>query len=400
MEKKIKIIIAMILVIVIGVVTFKILQRTTIEEANVILAENIDKTLNLNSFATTSNAVFEIKDGETVLLRAILEDMQSLMINPFDFDNQNSSMTIRINALINFNAIAGLLEKIEASEEAEEKRELAEIKALGERNVSALIKMKSINFDSYMKIAEVQGIEEIFAQIDKVDADLAEKMEHLGVWRKTPADPMMKMMMVPILQKIEGLVVDIFDTYYVREVLSNTEVNGVPVYNFVLGVNLNEVREVVISFVSPVAGMIGMGDKITVKINETWPKVVRLFEVMEVDSRIYICQETRLIMKETCSVNIDLSKFVAVLESIIRKVETEVTPEEEIEFANIKEAVRNISITSTMNVVYSNHNAVPEILPPAEYEVVEVPGHDFFPMPEFNEEPINGDFPMMEFPMM
>ena len=53
-------------------------------------------------------------------------------------------------------------------------------------------------------------------------------------------------------------------------------------------------------------------------------------------------------MKEIESVDIDLSKFVVVLESIMQEVETEVTLKEEAELARMKEVIKNMSIVGTM----------------------------------------------------
>jgi hypothetical protein len=62
---------------------------------------------------------------------------------------------------------------------------------------------------------------------------------------------------------------------------------------------------------------------------------------------------------------------MVIAESIMPEAEPPVTPEEEAEFARMKEAIKNMSIVGTMNVVYSDHNAVAPILPPTEYEVIE-----------------------------
>ncbi|MCL0073875.1 hypothetical protein M1O50_03210, partial [Dehalococcoidia bacterium] len=241
------------------------------------------------------------------------------------------------------------------------------------------MEMKSIDFDTYMKIVEITGLREIVAQVGGVflaEMVMGEIEPHLGVWYKTPADPVMVEEMTVMFEKIAGLISDIFDVYYVREVLPNTEVNGVPVYNFVLGLDLDKMRNVVISVVPLFTEEAEIDreekERIIAEINENWPEIVEVIEAMEIDSRAYICQETRFTIKETMTANIDLHELVVILDPIMREG-AEMTPEEIAEFNRMKEAVKKISLVTTMNVVYSDHNAVPAILPPAEYEVIEIP---------------------------
>ena len=167
MEKKILIGgIAILFVVVIGIIGLGITEteRPTIEEANIILAENIQNTLGLNSFTATGEGVIEVKNEETVLLRIAIEEMKSSIINPFDFANQDSSSTFRYSFLVNFSTIVAFIEKIKTPEELNEFRDmggifdidlLANMKALGETNFSVTMKTKSIDFDTYMNVVEI-----------------------------------------------------------------------------------------------------------------------------------------------------------------------------------------------------------------------------------------------------
>ncbi|MCL0064107.1 hypothetical protein M1N83_02775 [Dehalococcoidia bacterium] len=372
MDKRILIVVIIVLLVGVGIVAFMILQpepeKPTIEQATAILAESIQNTLGLNSVTATSNWLLKIKDGETILFKVAIEDMQTSIINPFDFVDQDLSGVFTYNVRMNFEAMVYFVERVATPEELRDMIDiLTTMRGLGEANISATMEMKSIDFDTYIKIVEIAGLREIVAQVGGVfgvflaEMVMGEIEPHLGVWYKTPADPVMVEEMTVMFEKIAGLISDIFDVYYVREVLPNTEVNGVPVYNFVLGLDLDKMRNVVISVVP-----------LFTEENENWPEIVEVIEAMEIDSRAYICQETRFTIKETMTANIDLHELVVILDPIMREG-AEMTPEEIAEFNRMKEAVKKISLVTTMNVVYSDHNAVPAILPPAEYEVIEIP---------------------------
>ncbi|MCL0076226.1 hypothetical protein M1O17_05145 [Dehalococcoidia bacterium] len=384
MDKRILIVVIIVLLVGVGIVAFMILQpepeKPTIEQATAILAESIQNTLGLNSFTSTGDGVLEIRDGETLLFKVAIEDGQTSIINPFDFVDQDLSGVFTYNVRMNFEAMVYFVERVATPEELRDMIDiLTTMRGLGEANISATMEMKSIDFDTYMKIVEITGLREIVAQVGGVflaEMVMGEIEPHLGVWYKTPADPVMVEEMTVMFEKIAGLISDIFDVYYVREVLPNTEVNGVQVYNFILGLDLDKMRNVVISVVPLFAEAAEIDreekERIIAEINENWPEIVEVIKVMEIDSRAYICQETRFTIKETMTANIDLHELVVILDPIMREG-AEMTPEEIAEFNRMKEAVKKISLVTTMNVVYSDHNAVPAILPPAEYEVIEIP---------------------------
>ncbi len=399
MDKKIiTILIVALLVVAAGVIGFKVMRpeiperiKPTMEEANVILAENLQNTLGLDSFRSVGDASFQIKDGETVVFGVTMEDMQVLMINPFNFTDQDSSMVITYDVVINFKAVADLIEAGTPPKDLEELKGmgelmgidlLAKLRMIGEANISVVMEMKSINFDSYIKIVEVVGLREILMQVGGIFA--AEMVmvgiePYLGVWRKTPADPAMIEEMTETFEVIEKLTQSFLGIIYVREVLPNTRFNGIPVYNFATGINIGEAKDVVISFVALIAEKDEMGlliedvKAIEAGIVENWPKVKAVFEVIELDSRTYICQETRFTIRETGAVNINLVNLIATIDQIMREVEVEATPEEIADLERVKEALRGIRIVVTIDYVYSSHNIVPAIVPPAEYEIITPP---------------------------
>jgi len=391
MDKKI-LIGGIVAVAIIGIAAFIIMQpaeQPTIEEANVIFDETREKTLALNSFIATTDGAFKIKDGEAILFGVELKDMRSSVINPFNFTEQDSSSVFTYNILINFDAITDFIEKTKTPKELEKLRAggemmgmdiLAMMRVLGESNISVTMEMKSIDFDSYLKIVEIKGLREIVTDVAGVFA--AEMVmggveENLGVWQKIPADSVVTEEMTTMLRKIEGLIPAMFDVFSVKEVLPNTEVNETPVYNFILDLDLDKMKNVVISVV-PLLVEFAEEEVTTEKekemiaaINENWQEIVKVSEAMKIDSRVYICQETRFILQETGSVNMNLHELVVVLDSITREPGIEKTPEEAIEFAEMKEIIKNISIIGTINLVYSEHNTASPILAPTEYESVE-----------------------------
>jgi len=393
-NKKIIIGIVAVLFIVGGVFAWQYFrpEKPTIEEANAILAESNQKTLALNSFTTMGDINFQIKDKETVLLRVTSEDMRISAINPFNFANQDSSMTTRYNVMINFQAIIDRVKGGMTPEELEGLKEpipmmgissyklMTTMRALGEANISVAMEMKTIDFNSYTKIVEVAGLREIITQVGGMF--LAEMImggmePYLGIWRKTPADPIAIEKMTGMFEKIERLIPTFNDAVYVKEVLPNTRVNGMAVYNFVLGINSGKLKDVVISIIPLISErdemelLIEDKEKMKTTIIEAWPKVVQIIEAMNIDSTTYIDQRTRFRIRDTGAININLYDFVTLMRQIALEQEVEVTPEEIAEFERLKNIVRNMNIVMTANFTYNEHNAVPAIVPPAEYEVVE-----------------------------
>ena len=394
MEKKIIAIIAGISLVVAGIIGYVITRpptKPTLDEANIILAESIQNTLGLNSFTTTGDGALKIKDGETVLFNVALEDMQISTINPFDFAEQDLSGVFTYSILMNFSAIADFIERVKTPEELGNLRAMLKdmfgidmdilviMRELEEANVSATIEMKTIDFDSYIKIVEVEGLREIVRDVVGIPAAeivMGHISPHLGVWYKMPADPRMREETIAIFKDIEGLMLAFFDIYYVKEVLPNTEINEIPVYNFVLGVDLDGIKDVVISAILLFAEKEGIDikekERTIAHIEEYWPKVVKIVEAaMGIDAKIYICQETRFIMRDTITINVNLYEFILALDPIMQAEIEEITPEQEAEFKRMKETVEGISILIIMDMKYRDHNAVLEILPPAEYEVYE-----------------------------
>ena len=382
-------------------IDFQVLDMPTLIEAEGILTESIQNTLELDSFTTTSNSAFKIKDGEIVLYKFAMEDAQMSVTDLFDFVEQDSKGIFRYSVLMNFSAIADFIERVKTPEELGNLRAMLKdmfgidmdilviMRELEEANVSATIEMKTIDFDSYIKIVEVEGLREIVRDvvgIPAADIVMGYIEPHLGVWYKMPVDPEIDPEIkeeeeaVVIFENMKELIVDVFDVFYVRKVLPNTEVNtevnGIPTYNFVLGLDLDELKNVVITSVSLLVEEIEMDieeqERIIAEIEKYWPKVVEVVEAaMEIDAETYICQESRFIIKDTITVNINLHELVLTLDSIIREEIGEMAPEDEAMFARIKEVVKDISIVMTMDMEFSDHNAVPEILPPEEYEVIE-----------------------------
>ena len=385
MNKKIIPIVAIIFLIIVGVIGVKIIrpEKPALEEAKLILAESMQNMLALTSYTMTGGGNIQYKDGEVVIL-GITVDGQSSIINPFDFINQDSGSAFTLNIAINFAAITNLIEAKTPPEELEGLKnlggmgiDLLEIfRLIDETNISTTVETKSIDFDTYVKIAEIKGLKEVITQVGGAfvaDMIMTKIEPFIGVWHKTPADPAIAEETTAMFEK--GLIPAAFDVYYVKEVLSNTEVNGTPVYNFVLGMDLDKIKNVVISFVPLFVEEAEMDieekERIIVGINKKWPEIKKVIEAMEMDFRTYICQRTRHTIKETGTVNIDLYEVMTVIAPIMR---TKMTPEELVEFNEMKETIKNINFVATVGVVYSDHNAVPAIMPPEEYEEMPIPG--------------------------
>ena len=398
-NNKILIGVIVVLCVAIGVVAFKILQpeRPTKEQANLILAEALQNTLGLDSFTSEGGMVFKAKDGEITILQIALEDMQISGVNVFDFVEQDTKGVYTYSILINFNAIIDFIERVKTPEklkEIEYKEKIFGImRALGETNVLVTYEMKSIDFNTYLKVVEIKGLREAVTKAGEVfiaEGVMGKIEPHLGIWYKIPApdDPRvineMKKSMEEMTAMVEKAEV-VFPAFYVKEVLPNTRVNGVPVYNFVTGIDLDVMRNIVISLMKEMAKDMNVEEKEIVsgikEFEKIWPKVASVIETIETDFRIYICQETRLIKKQDSSVNIGLYEFMTVIKEVMVKTQEieeakgEVTPRERIrfeegkaDFVKIKEMVKNISIVGTMNFIYSKHNAVPAITPPAEHK--------------------------------
>jgi len=390
MDKKNIIIAGILLIIITGSVIAWMVTRPekpTLEEANAILAENIQNRIALTSFTSAGDMDFQIKDGEMVLLKVGVEDMRHSVINPFDFTNQDSSMTIKYNIMIGFETI---IDRIKAGMTPEDLEALKEpilmmgmdfyglmqtMRALGERNISAVMEMKSIDFNSYMKIVEIEGLREIITSVGGMflaEMTMGKIEPYLGVWRKTPADPIMKKEMIAVSEKIEKFIPSIFNTHYVKEVLPNTKINGTPVYSFRIGIDLDKIKDAVISFIPLIVEKLEMEvdekEEMKTGIINAWPEIVKMIEAAETDYKIYIDRETHFTIKETVAVNIDLAEFITVLAKMVPQ--EEITPEGMVEFKRFIETIRGINVIMTINFEHNDHNAVPAIVPPAEYEVV------------------------------
>jgi hypothetical protein len=397
MEKKNIIIIALVSLVVISIVSAWMmlrpkLEKPTLEEANVILTENTQNTLELTSFVMVSDMGFYVKDGEVVFLKTTVEDAKSSIINPFDFANQDSSMIINYSVTINFESIIDSIKARMTPEELEKLREpvptmgidllglMKVVRAVGKANILVTKEMKSIDFDSYTKIVRVEGLREI---ITKVGGKFLAEMvmggiaPHLGVWRKGEASPAMKEEMKAMFEPIEKIIPSFFNTRYVREVLPNREVNGITVYNFALGMNFNEVKDIAVYSIPLMARITARKaemeteeiEEIKIRIIEAWPNIVRILEAIEMDYIIYICRETRFTIKERIAGNINLSELMMVFKEMAP--EEEMTPEKKAKFERIVEATKNINIGMTWSTRYNEHNRVPAILSPVGYEVIE-----------------------------
>jgi hypothetical protein len=181
--------------------------------------------------------------------------------------------------------------------------------------------------------------------------------------------------MITIFEPIERIIPSLFDAYYVKKVLPNTKINGIPTYNFATGIDSDKVIDIIISFVEFFAEMEELAQEevgeiqTAIKENRTIIKGVIDEIIKGMDFRTYICQETRFTIKDIGTANIDLSELMMILKEIVP--EEEMTPEEIVEFERAIEAVKNINIIATWNFRYKDHNAVPAIVPPAEYEELE-----------------------------
>ncbi len=415
-NKKILIVIGVILVAAVVVVGFKLIQpeRPTIEQAEEILTESIQKTLALTSLRATGEGSFKVKDGETILVEIGLEDFQSSVVNLFDFAEQDSKMAGTINVMMNFEVLAGFIETTVPSEDLEGLEQMMMgmdlievVRGLGEANISIAGEMKSIDFDSYTKIAEITGLRELITEFMGpfiAGMVMGEIEAELGIWQKTPADPEMREMMVEKFEGIEALMENfmkvLYDVYYVKEVLPNAEINGVAVYNFVVGTDLDKLKKALPGLIEKIA--VEMDEDIDraeiaemeEAIAEKWPIIKRVVETIEKDYRIYICQETRFTIKEIGIVSVDLSNLMVLVYEIVREQEVEMTTEEKAEFEKIKEVLKNISIVVTSEFKYSDHNVLFVITPPEEYEVVEpfMPPmiEPIPPMMDFGDAPFPG----------
>jgi hypothetical protein len=399
MEKNKKVLIGVVLVfvIIITIAIFKILQpaeQPTIEEANIILAESIQNTLGLDSFTTTGDGVFKIKDGEVTLFRVALKDIQISAINPFDFANRDLRGVYTYNFLMDFYAIANFIERMEVPDEdmsaegiARKTESLRKMREMGEINFSVTMEMKSIDLDSYIKITKIEGLEEMlysFAVLEgpveqpedivKKLAKITEKIEpHLGIWYKIPVDPETKegmkemgeasAMFKELMKKFAGVI-------YVEEVFENTKINEVPVYNFARGVDLDKAKNTLIDWVIKEMDIAeAEADKGRTKLAVGWQKIRPIFETIKMNSRTYICQETRFIKKETALTSLNLAELITAIRSAIP--EMLIDEDGKVAFDKMKDSFGSINIVMTMNFVYSEHNAVAPILPPAEYQYLE-----------------------------
>jgi len=256
---------------------------------------------------------------------------------------------------------------------------LAMLKGIGEANVAVTMEIKSIDFDSYLKITEVAGLREIITSVAGVfmaEMIMGEIDPKIGVWHKTPATPETIKEMERMTEKIDPLMDVVVksspDILFVKRVLPNTKVNDIAVYNFTAGIDLDKTKNLVIALI-PLIGEMMEKDEVAVtevkqKITENWPKVTTAIEATEIDASTYICREIRFAIKEARTVNVSLYRIIAALEPMIIE---DMTPEELAEFNEQKEAIRNINFAIAVSFIYSDHNAVPAIRPPAEYEVVE-----------------------------
>jgi hypothetical protein len=442
-------------------------EKPTIEKANVILTESWQEIFELNSFTTAGDAVFQIKNEETIIFEIGMRDTEKSIINPLDFANQGSSMVVTYNVRANLEIIADIIQEIIPPEELTQQdiEYLEMMREIGQVDISARMAIKSIGLDSYMKIVEIEGLREILTQF--VGPFMAEEIMReiepfLGVWKKTPGpdDPAAREEIVKMSEKmfeaIKEAISPFFEAYYVTEVLPNTEVNDIPVYNFVIGIDLDKVKNAIIHLMEFItremmemfpkermlvgAGMfienemfaeegilVGREEEIRKRIEEIWPVVEEIFaKAIEMNLETYICQETHFKIKDTVSVNLDLYELMVILSPIIietvlgekditalkqermaleeeiaelkeeiRILEEEMDPREEIWFLEfelrnlkieltslnmkielpqilerIKEMIENMSVVVEWNFRYSQHNAVPPIVPPAEYELI------------------------------
>lgn len=399
MNKKILIGVIVFFAITAGVFAFKALQpaKPTIEEANVILEESLHNTLGLSSFTTTGGGFLEIKDNKTPVLKMSLENMQASVTEPFDFAKQDLDGIFTYNIFIDFNAMAGFVEKISTPEELENIKAMGEmfgidilskIKMIGKADISVAMEMKTINLESYTKIAEISGVREVVTQVGGIflaDMVMSGIEEQLGVWTKTPFDPDSAEEIEMMSGVVQKLLPDLFGVYYVKKVLPNTEINGKPVYNIAYGVDLDKVRNVLIKAV-------GLFDEIAQKqasksitqkealefeeelvlaINKNWPKITKIIQAMEINSTGYICKKKHLSIKETATISADLSEIIAIINSVLVGAKTNVSPEEKARLVRIKNATKNMSIAGEVEMVYSEHNEVPTIVPPTEYKTIE-----------------------------
>jgi hypothetical protein len=442
-----KILIPIIIIILVGggfFIWYQFIRERQPAEKDIILRESLSKTLELNSVTIEGDAVAQIKAGEKIVFKLGIRDVKTSIINPFDPANQDLSMIATYNARVNLEPAVDIIVDIIKEIMPPEKLMLQEaiglmdyleiIREVGQINISATMAMKSIGLDSYMKIVEIEGLREILTQF--VGPFMAERIMReieplLGVWKKTPGpdDPVAREEMAKMPEKIREVLSSLFEIYYVREVLPDTEIDGVAVYNFALGINLAKARDVIISFIEaiPEEGMIpaeiAEKERTIAIIKENWPLIKKIVdEAMKINLEIYICQETHFTIKDSGSINIDLHKVIEILKPmLLEKTEEEkATLEEErvdlekkiaelrreiglkddiiirealkreltflewdldslnvqIEFLEkkpqiferIKETIENMSVE--WNFRYSQHNAVPPIVPPAEYELI------------------------------
>jgi len=412
-DKKILIGIIIVLFFAGGVFAWEYFQtkEPTLEKANEILIQANQNTLNLTSYTIMGDIEFQIKNKETIFFRVTGEDIKFSSINSFDFANQDSSMAIKYNVMMNFQAIVESIKNGITPEELEELKEpipmlginlydlLTTMRALGESNISVTIETKTIDFNNYTKIVEITGLRELLNQVGGIflaNMIMNEIDPYIGVWHKTPADPEAQKETMINLKKIEQLIPSLFDIVYVKEVLPNTKIDDVPVYNFATGIDLNNLKDVFISLISIIAERDDMGiikeelETSKTKIIEAWPEVVQVIETINMEFKTYISRNN-LIIRDIVKIDMNLYDLLTTFNKIALE-QGEIMPSEEmIRFKKIKEASRDTNISIRTNFNYSEHNAVPVIMPPTKYEIIEprpkMPTMDFNDTSEFEMMP-------------
>lgn len=345
-------------------------EPTKIELANIILDNSLKKMLKLDSFIIVSDGYFKIKN-KGITLFEVTSNTDSSVVNPFDFISQNSNNIFEYDIIINFERLVDLIKETKTSEELRDRRVLmvmTEIGDIGKADISTRAKMKKVDFNTYLKITEIDGLRNIVR--DAVGLLVAEivmtKIEsYLNIWHKIPVDPKEIEEKKAELKDLEYLTLQMFNIFYVKEILPSREINGVLVYNFIKGVDLDKMRNIFIDFAIKRAGANQEEkDKIIREINQGWSEIEKIIKDMEIVLVARICKKSYLIIEKELSANIDLYKLAVLLELISQKIETEVTPDEEAEFKKLKQVAENFSVAGIINFRYNKHNAVFKILSP------------------------------------
>lgn len=363
-------------------------DKISVKEANIILMESYDNTLKLNSFTSQTHGDLRIVQGENTLVKFELKDAKMSKINPFNFMKAESNSVFTFNIKVNLKEVANFIEKANKEKTAEQKKATQEalslMRSLLEVNISTTLAMKSINNDTYIKIIEINGLKEILNQVAGIvmsNMIMTEIDDRTNKWFKYPAPAEIDIKTVNEINNLikDGLLPIIFNAYNVVEVLPSKEINNNLAYKFKTEIDLNRISGPLSSLIVEFAQKQEEGiitdteiSELSLVLDKAWPIIKDIYDISKITSIVYIDKTERIALKEEVSFKINLGEILEVIEKKHSYLITELTPKEKKEFENIKNLIKDVYIISHMHAKYSEHNAVQEILPPKEYQEVDM----------------------------